>query len=425
MSTRQPFAHPYTVPVSTRRVGKGYLAALFAGQFGIFLAILSPVVVSLQLKATEMNPDDPASVIGSVLPFGALGAMIANPLFGALSDRTRTRWGRRRPWLVGGIVALTLGLAWVAAADTVLMLTFAWLFCQLASNAAFAALVASLADNVPEEQRGRASSVLALAQNVSILAGTYLAVFLVANLPVLFVLPGVVGVVLVVIYVLVTPDVLPTNKVKPFSVSQIAGTFWTNPFKHPDFGFAWWSRFLVTFASFMFTTYRLLYMQDQIGLSAADAVGAVAFGVLLYTIALFVSLTFSGWLSDKLRRRKVFVAGSTLLFAVGLIILAHAETVGTFYVAEVVLGFAYGIYAAVDTALTIDVLPDPERPGKDLGVINIANSLPQSLAPAFGLLLLGIGAGTGGGDNYTALFWGAGIISLVGAAVVLPIKKVR
>jgi len=425
MSTRQPFAHPYTVPVSTRRVGKGYLAALFAGQFGIFLAILSPVVVSLQLKATEMNPDDPASVVGSVLPFGALGAMIANPLFGALSDRTRTRWGRRKPWLVGGIVALTLGLAWVAASETVLMLTFAWLFCQLASNAAYAALVASLADNVPEEQRGRASSVLALAQNVSILAGTYLAVFLVANLPLLFVVPGVVGIVLVVIYVLVSPDVLPTNPVKPFSVSQIAGTFWTNPLKHPDFGFAWWSRFLVTFASFMFTTYRLLYMQDQIGLSAADAVGAVAFGVLLYTIALFVSLTFSGWLSDKLRRRKVFVAGSTLLFAVGLIILAHAETVSTFYVAEVVLGFAFGIYAAVDTALTIDVLPDPERPGKDLGVINIANSLPQSLAPAFGLLLLGIGAGTGAGDNYTALLWGAGIISLVGAVVVLPIKKVR
>jgi MFS family permease len=425
MSTRPPFAHPYTVPISTQMVGKGYLAALFAAQFGIFLAILAPVFVSLQLKAQEMNPDDPASIIGAVLPVGALGALVSNPLFGALSDRTRTRWGRRRPWLLAGIVGLTLALFWVSVSDTVLTLTFAWLACQLASNAAFSALVASLADNVPEEQRGRASSVLALAQNVSILAGTYLAVFLVSNLPLLFVLPGVVGVVLVAVYVFVTPDNLPTNPVKAFSWRQIAGTFWTNPIKHPDFGLAWWSRFLVTMATFMFTTYRLLYMQDQIGLSAVDAVGAVAFGVLLYTIALFVSLTFSGWLSDKLRRRKVFVAGSTLLFAVGLMILAHAETVGVFYFAEVVLGFAYGIYAAVDTALTIDVLPDPEKPGKDLGVINIANSLPQSLAPALGLLLLGIGTGTGAGDNYTALLWGAGAIALIGAAVVLPIKKVR
>lgn len=421
MSTRPPFAHPYTVPISTRRVGKGYLIALFLGQFGIFFAILSPVFVSLQLKATQMNPESPETVVGAVLPLGALGALVANPLFGALSDRTRTRWGRRRPWLLAGIVALTLGLVWVAASTSVAMLTVAWLFCQLASNAAFAALVASLADNVPEEQRGRASSVLALAQNVSILAGTYLAVLFVSNLPVLFVLPGVVGVVLVIVYVLVTPDHMPTVPPKPFSLTQIVGTFWTNPFKYPDFGFAWWSRFLVTMATFMFTTYRLLYMQDQIGLSATDAVGAVAFGVLLYTIALFVSLTFSGWLSDKLHRRKVFVAGSTLLFAVGLIVLAHAETVGVFYVAEVVLGFAYGIYAAVDTALTIDVLPNPAHPGKDLGVINIANSLPQSLAPALGLLLLGLGAGS----NYTALLWGAGIIALIGAAVVLPIKKVR
>ncbi|WP_260217018.1 MFS transporter [Curtobacterium sp. PhB115] len=407
--------------MSTEPIGKKYLGALFLAQFGIFVAILSPVVVSLQLKAQEMNPSDPASIVGSVLPFGALGAMISNPLFGALSDRTRTRWGRRRPWLVGGIIALALGLAWVSASTSVLMLTFAWLFCQVASNAASAALIASLADNVPEQQRGRASSILALAQNVSILAGTYLAVYLVANLPVLFVLPGIVGIGLVIVYVFVTPDRVPETPVKPFSWRQVIGTFWTNPIRHPDFGLAWWSRFLITLATYMFTTYRLLYTQDQLGLSAKDAVGVVALGVLLYTIALFVSLTVSGWLSDRLRRRKVFVAGSTVLFAAGLIVLAHAGTIGMFYFAEIVLGFAYGIYAAVDTALTIDVLPDPEHAGKDLGVINIANALPQSLAPALGLFLLGIGAG----DNYTLLLWGAGIVALVGAVVVIPIRKVR
>lgn len=149
----------------------------------------------------------------------------------------------------------------------------------------------------PRGQRARKAArprVQVLAQNVSILAGTYLAVFRVANLPLLFLLPGVVGVALVIVYVLVTPDELPTAPARPFSNSEVAGTFWTNPIRHPDIGFAWWSRFLVTFASFMFTTYCMLYMQDQMGLSASDAVGAVALGVLLYTIALFVSLTFSG-----------------------------------------------------------------------------------------------------------------------------------
>ncbi|MEG3615364.1 MFS transporter [Isoptericola haloaureus] len=409
-------AGPGPTPVSN-----GYLAALALAQFGIFVAILSPVFVSMQLKAQELDPQDPASVIGVALPVGALGALVGNPVFGALSDATRTRWGRRKPWLVGGIVALLAGLAGVAASQDLLTLTLAWLVCQLASNAASAALIASFADNVPEAQRGRASSLFALAQNVSILAGIYGAVLLVNNLPVLFVVPGLLGVACVVVYVLVTPDRLPDTPPAPFSLARIAGTFWTNPIKHPDFGLAWWSRFLITFATFLFTTYRLLYMQDHLGLDAAAAVAAVANGVLFYTIALFAGAMVSGWLSDKVERRKVFVAGSTLMFGVGLVMLVFADSVGAFYLAEVVMGLAYGIYTAVDTALVVDVLPDARNPGKDLGVINIANSLPQSLAPAVGVVLLGLG----GGDNYPALLWGAGFVALVGALVVIPIRGVR
>jgi MFS family permease len=174
----------------------------------------------------------------------------------------------------------------------------------------------------------------------------------------------------------------------------------------------------------MFTTYRLLYMQEHIGIEdAKQATEAVAFGVLLYTIALLVSAALSGWASDKLGRRKVFVGGSTALFAVGLVVLAHAETVNGFYVAEVIMGFAYGIYSAIDTALVVDVLPNADRPGKDLGVINIANALPQSLAPAISLFFLSIGSSHA--DNYVLMCWAAGVVALLGALVVIPIKRVR
>lgn len=288
-------------------------------------------------------------------------------------------------------------------------------------GAASAALIASFADNVPENQRGRGSSIFALAQNVSILAGIYGAVLLADNLPLLFLLPGVVGVALVAVYVFVTPDRLPEVEPRAFSLTRILGTFWTNPLKFPDFGLAWWSRFLITFASMLFTTYRYLYMQDHLGLDAGVALAAVANGVLFYTIALMVAGLVSGWLSDRLGRRKVFVAASTLLFGAGLVLLAFAGTVEAFYLAEVVMGLAYGVYTAVDTALVVDVLPDPKKPGKDLGVINIANSLPQSLAPAVGLVLLGVG----GAGNYVALLWGAGAIAVIGALVVLPIRGVR
>lgn len=109
--------------------------------------------------------------------------------------------------------------------------------------------------------------------------------------------------------------------------------------------------------------------------------------MLLYTITLLIGTTVSGWLSDRLRRRKIFVAGSTLVFGVGLVPLAFADSVSMFYLAEIIMGLPFGIYAAVDTALVVDVLPDPDKPGKDLGVMNMANSLPQSPA----LALLGIG----------------------------------
>jgi len=419
--TQQQSAHPYTTKIPVQRVSNRYLAALGAAQFGIFVAILSPVIVSMQLKAQEINPDNPAAVIGVVLPIGAIGALVGNPIFGALSDATRTRWGRRKPWLVGGILALLVGLVGVAYSPTVPVLIVTWLICQLASNAASAALIASFADNIPEFQRGRASSIFALAQNVSILAGVYGAVLLVDNLPVLFIVPGLIGVACIVVYVLVTPDRNSDEPPRPFSFARVLATFWTNPLTYPDFGFAWWSRFLITFAAFMFTTYRLLYMQQHLGLSASEAVPAVAFGVLLYTVALFAGTAVSGWLSDRLGRRKIFVAGSTLLFGIGLVALAFADTVNAFYVAEVVMGLAYGVYSAVDTALVVDVLPNPDKPGKDLGVINIANSLPQSLAPAAGLILLGVGDG----QNYTAMLWGAGLIALIGAIVIIPIRKVR
>jgi MFS family permease len=412
-----------TSPVATVSVSRWYLFTLGFAQFGVFVALLGPVFITMQLKAQQIMPDDPASVIGTVLPIGAFGALLANPLAGALSDRTRTRWGRRRPWMTGGVLFFFVGIVWMAFSGSTLSLMFAWLLTQVASNAITAALIASFADNVPEKQRGKASGVIALAQNFAILAGLYLAVPLGTHLVALFILPGVLAIVAVMIYVFVMKDELPEYPLKRFTFVNIVSSFWTNPIKNPDFAFAWWSRFLIIFATFMFTTYRLLYMEDVIGLKQTSATSAVAFGVLLYTGALLLSAALSGWASDRLQRRKMFVWSSTLLFGVGLVVLAHSETVGMFYVAEIIMGFAYGIYSAIDTALVVDVLPNADRPGKDLGVINIANSLPQSLAPAAALFFLKFGSP--GAQNYTLMLWAAGVICVVGALVVLPIKRVR
>jgi MFS family permease len=173
----------------------------------------------------------------------------------------------------------------------------------------------------------------------------------------------------------------------------------------------------------MFTTFRLFYMQDRIGLEEANAVGAVSTGVLIYTVVLLITSPIAGWISDRTGRRKMLVAGSTLVFAIGTLMLTQASDVSHFYAVEAVLGLAYGIYVGVDLALVVDVLPNPDDSGKDLGVFNMANAMPQTLAPALGGALLAVNSANN--QNYDLLLWVAGIASVVGAIVVLPIKKVR
>jgi MFS family permease len=109
------------------------------------------------------------------------------------------------------------------------------------------------------------------------------------------------------------------------------------------------------------------------------------------------------------------------LFAVGTVALSFVDSVGSFFILEAFLGIAYGIYIGVDLALVVDVLPNPDDAGKDLGVFNIANALPQTLGP----VIAGWLAYVGQYPNFTLVLWVAGAAGLLGALVIFPIKKVR
>jgi MFS family permease len=147
----------------------------------------------------------------------------------------------------------------------------------------------------------------------------------------------------------------------------------------------------------------------------------MATGVLVYTLVLMVAGQLAGWLSDRLRRRKAFVSLSAVVFGIGTALLITTQSVGAFYLAEGVLGLGFGVYAGVDLALVLDVLPDPEDSAKDLGVFNIANAAPQSVAPVLGALLVN----HRGGHGHHLLLGAAATVCTIGALAVIPIKKVR
>ena len=414
----------YAAPVPLARAPFRVVWGMALAQFGLFVALLAPVTVSLALKTQTLVAGDRAAVVnGKILAVAAFFALVANPVFGRFSDLTTARFGRRRTWIAIGTVLFVGAQALVAVAPAVSVLAVAWCMAQIAGNAILAPLLATIADQVPHEQRGTVSANVGVMQNVGILGGAYLASLFVTNMLALFLVPSAVAAVLVALYCAVLPDRPIAERPETAGWLALLRTFWVNPLHHRDFAWAWSSRFLVTLASFLFVTYRIFFLQKQVGLTAAEAARALTVGVLLYTIALVITAKIGGWLSDRVDRRKVFVITSTLIGGVGLVLLANTHTLPVFYSVEVVMGIGYGVYAAVDTALVIDVLPNPEDSAKDLGVLNIANALPQSLAPLVGVILLGLGGAAGA--NYPAMFIGAGVIALFGALAIVPIKKVR
>lgn len=410
----------------TKPVKPLFVTAYLAAQFFLFLALMGPAIVAIQQKALAMFPDDSAaqvSAISMITGLGALGAVIANVVFGQVSDRTTWKWGRRRPWLVIGVVLMAIGLAIMGLFDTVPVVAVGWLLGQIGANAALAPFVAVMSDQVPEFQRARVSSWIAIAQNVAILGATYLSEALASNLPMLFIAPAIPAILVMVWFAFVLPDKQLPIQPPPFTIKEFLQTFWVNPIEHPDYALVWWGRFLIIFSSFSFTTYRLMFLVHRVDLTQAQAGRVITISVLIYTVISMAASFIGGWLSDRFHRRKVFVFLASALFGVGTAMLAHTTTVGMFYGVEAVMGLAMGIYVAVDLALVVDVLPDPEHSGKDLGVFNIANALPQSLAPYLAPVFLGIGSLEK--TNYPALCYAAGAAAIIGGALVMLVRKVK
>lgn len=137
-------------PTAPRRL----LVALIVTELMITFALATPIVATLGLKVQEIAPDRKEQVLATVMAVGSIAALLLNPVFGHLSDRTTGRFGRRRPWIAGGLVVGLPAGAVMATAHSTTQLVLGWLLAQAAYNAALAALSAVIADRVPAGATG-------------------------------------------------------------------------------------------------------------------------------------------------------------------------------------------------------------------------------------------------------------------------------
>ncbi|UTT67493.1 MFS transporter [Janibacter sp. CX7] len=410
-----PSAEP-THPVPTSWVARLGLAGvgMCAGWFG-------PIQVLLGLQAASLTPDHKEATLSLVTGIGAAVSTLANPLAGAFSDRTTSRWGRRVPWVVGGTLVGAVGLVLLAMATTVPGMVLGWCLVQAGLNGTLAALTAAIPDLVPVEQRGLVSGVVGMTQTLGIVVGTGVAT-LVAGTTAAYLVLAVLVVAAVTPFVLGSLDrPLPRGHLPRIGVGAFLAGFWISPRRHPDFAWAWATRFLATIANSICTMYLLFFLTDAVGVEDPEL--GVLVLTLLYAACLVVSAIVAGAWSDRLGVRKPFVMVSGVVMSCAAALLAIVQTWSAALVGAVILGIGYGVYLAVDFALITQVLPRADDRARDLGVINIANALPQVLAPAIaGPIITWFAAHGTHADGYRALYL---LAAAIGIAAALLIRKIR
>lgn len=401
----------------TNSVRKRWTTAVVLVNIGINAAFFGPLQVLLAEQAIHFNEADKEGIVALVTGAGAVVSLVANPLFGVFSDRTTSRFGRRVPWVFIGALLGAVGLLGLTVAPSVAAMMLLWCLVQFGCNGALAAITTSVPDQVPVKERGTVGGLVSMGTVVGILMGSAIGAAASGSFAFGYILCAVALVAGAIPYLFFSNDpVLVAADRPPFSWRGFATGFWISPLKYPDFAWAWLTRFLVNVGNHMITLYLLFFLRDAVGYKDP------AFGVLVltgtYAIMTIITSVIGGRLSDKTGKRKPLVIASSAIIASAALIMAFSPTWTGALIGAAVLGIGYGAYLAVDFALITQVLPSSVSRGKDLGVINVANSLPQVIAPVIAFPLVTYLGG------YVSLYVVAAIIGLLGAVFVVKIKSV-
>jgi MFS family permease len=409
-------------PPAAHRVGWGFISLYTLAYMSTCLLFLAPLLVTLALKVNSLvgidrAPDSLALVTG----IGALLAMVGNPFFGRMSDRTASPLGMRRPWMVAGLAGGSLGVLIVALAPSIPVVLAGWCIAQLFFNALLAAMVAVLPDQVPSVQRGLVSGVLGVCLPIASVCGTFLVKLFAGNLLAMFLAPCAIGGLFVLLFAVTLNDRRLVRADKPkWSLREFASTFYLNPGKDRDFSWAFASRFMFVLAYAFLATYQAYYLLHKLGTAKADVPQQIFLGTLTQSAVLVAASLLGGKLSDRTGRRKIFVLTASIVYGLALFVVAIASNFSGFLVGMAISGLGFGVYVAVDLALVVDVLHDKRNAAKDLGVFNIAGALPFAIAPAIAPVILVLGGG-----SYGVLYEVAGLCAIIGAAAILPVRGVR
>lgn len=396
------------------------LGWIIPANISIFLIWGAVPGILLPLQIEGIDPANKLANLSVVMTISAFAAMLAQPIAGLLSDRTRSKFGKRAQWMIGGTLVGGLALIGMAMASTLVQIAIAWIIVQVAYNFTQGPLSAILPDRVPRAARGTFSAFAGLGLMVGALGGQIVGSRFAQNIPLGYVIFAGFAAIVITLFVIFNPDHSSKEiEREPFSLTVFLKTFWVNPIAHPDFFWAFTGRLLLYTGYFAVTGFQLFILADYIGLGTLGATAAIPLFGIASLAGILTSTLIAGPLSDKIGRRKIFVFISSLLVGIAMIIPMVMPTFTGWLLFTIISGLGFGAFQAVDQALMSEVLPSASSFAKDLGVVNIAATLPQTLAPGVaGFVILNLG-------GYISLFPIGIVLSILGAFAVWFIKAVR
>lgn len=378
------------------------------------------------LLPAQVEHIDAAAKVGNLAlltTLAAIASMIALPVGGAVSDRTRSRFGRRTPWIVimsavAGLLMVVMGLS-----SSLGVLAVAYMALWFVANFYQGAISAILPDRVPVERRGVASAVIGLGTPLGILY----AVNLVARVSQFWGYTIVGGIFVLASLALAfgareessrdMDRVVRTRRSAPHVVQSFFAAFASR-----DFTLAFISRAGLFLSYFTVSGYLYYTLQDYVGAqNLPDGNVAVAVSLLstLSVVTWTIVATISGWVADKLDRRKLFVGLSAAGMGLSMLVPILSPTWTGMVIYSVLSGAFVGIYFAVDLAVMSLVLPDKANEGRDFGILAVATGLPQILSSVIaGVLITFLG-------GYTALYVFGAASAVVSGVVIMRVRSVR
>ena len=353
-----------------RRSLRFILLVALANAGGV-IGFLPLLTLLLPVKIAAVAGDDHIAVFTATVIAGAIAASASNILFGWLSDRSVARGGGRRKWVVLGLAGLAVSFAAVAFAATPAQIILAVVLFQTAVNAVLAPMFAVMADEVPDAQKGLSGGLIALGAP---LASAVAALMITAGVTGE---PARLGFVFAAVLLCVVPLLASPSRIAPASVAPEEA-----PLLGRDLAIAWASRLLVQVAGNVLWLYLVYYFASiDPHTPTSKSVGPLG---QLMTIAYLIPVpvaVFAGRWSDRIARRKPFLIAFALLASLGLTGLAFARDWNMAAAAFTLYALGSAAFLSLHSGFAMQLLPDPRHRGRDLGLINLTNTLPALVGP--------------------------------------------